>query len=126
MGKGVVMPVSASAATSGAGTPAAAKVVAGAAALDPPRRCLLRVVGGRSAGRAVISKLRTKSGRVSKATTSVETSSLTSSVRPARPDGCASAPFGARPGYRKADMASAPRNGDAPAGSAGHRLPGYP
>src|SRR5580704_13103668 len=60
MGKGVVMPVSASAATSGAGTPAAAKVAAGAAALDPLRRCLLRVVGGRSAGRAVMSNLRTR------------------------------------------------------------------
>src|SRR5258707_5323905 len=60
MGKGVAMPVSASAATSGAGTPAAAKVAAGVAALDPLRRCLLRVVGGRSAGRADMRNLRTR------------------------------------------------------------------
>jgi len=52
------MPASASAATSGAGTPAAAKVIAGAVSPAPPRRRLLRVVEGRSAGRAVGSNLR--------------------------------------------------------------------
>src|SRR5258705_6143751 len=60
MGKGVAMPVSASAATSGAGAHAAAKVAAGVAALDPLRRCLLRVVGGRPAGRADMRNLRTR------------------------------------------------------------------
>jgi hypothetical protein len=47
-------------------------------------------------GRADNKNLRTRGGRISKATTSVETSSLISSVRPARHDGCASVWFVAR------------------------------
>src|ERR1700722_13151664 len=97
MGNGGVIPAAASAATIGAGTPAAAKETARgavgeaawAAAMGLVRRRLARAVDGPSTGRADKKNLRTRGGRISKATTSVETSSLVSSVRPARHDGCA-------------------------------------
>src|ERR1700758_5445288 len=91
MGNGVVMPAAASAATSGAGTPAAAKetarmaggAVACAAGLGLARR-LPRGVDGRSVGRADNKTSGLEEWPHLKATTSVETSSLVIGVRPAR------------------------------------------